>query len=110
LGLSGHTVNTFVEDDGKTIPGWRCGYCLICSNCGGSRFFKHHNSSKALSHLTKGKDIVICSGLWNICPNVVHALTSLMYSKPNRKCDIAVQKKDLSEEVEQQQDCSLLQE
>jgi hypothetical protein len=27
-----------------------------------------------------------------------------MYSKANRKCDIAVQKNNLSEEVEQQQD------
>jgi hypothetical protein len=86
----GITLDTFVDDDGKTIPGWRCGYCLIPSNCGGSRFFMHHNTSKALSHLTKGKDIVTCSGLRNILPNVVHALTALMYSKINRKCDIVV--------------------
>jgi hypothetical protein len=50
----GITLDTFIDDDGKTIPGWRCGYCLIPGNCGGSRFFKHHNASKALSHLTKG--------------------------------------------------------
>jgi hypothetical protein len=77
----GITLNTFVDDDGKTIPGWRCCYCLIPGNCGGTRFFKHRNASKALSHLTKGKDIVTCSGLRKIPPNVVHALTALMYSK-----------------------------
>jgi hypothetical protein len=42
--------------------------------------------------------------LRNIPANVVHALTALIYSKPNRKCDIAVQKNSLHEEVEQQQD------
>jgi hypothetical protein len=98
------TLDTFVDDDGKTIPGWRCGYCLILGKRGGSRFFKHRNASKALSHLTKGKDIVTYSGLWHIPPNVVHALTALMYSKANRKRDIAVQKNNLHEEVEQQQD------
>jgi hypothetical protein len=36
--------------------------------------------------------------------NVAHALTALMYSKANRKCDIAVKKNNLNEEVEQQQD------
>jgi hypothetical protein len=86
----GITLNTFVDDDGKNIPGWCCGYCLILGNLGGSRFFKHRNASSALSHLTKGKDIVTCSGLRNIPPNVVHALTALMYSKSNKKCDIAV--------------------
>jgi hypothetical protein len=101
----GITLDTFIEDDGKTIPGWRWGYCLIPGNCGGSRFFKHRNASKALSHLMKGKDIVTCSGLRNIPPNVVLALTALMHSKANRKCDIAVQKNNLNEEVEQQQDC-----
>jgi hypothetical protein len=90
LDCPGITLDTFVDDDGKIIPGWRCGYCLIPSNCCSSRFFKHHNASKALSHLMKGKDIVTCSGLRNIPPNVVHALTSLMYSKANRKHDIAV--------------------
>ncbi len=100
----GITLDTFVDDDGKTIPGWRCGYCLISSNCGGSRFFKHQNASKALSHLTKGKDIVTCTGLRTIPPTVVNALTALMYSKANRKCDIAVQKNNLHEEVEQEQD------
>jgi hypothetical protein len=100
----GITLDTFVDDDGKTIPGWRCGYCHIPGNCGGSRFFKHRNASKALSHLTKVKDIGTCSGLQKIPPNVVHALTALMYSKANRKCDIVVQKNNLSEEVEQQQD------
>jgi hypothetical protein len=39
----GITLDTFVDDDGKTIPGWRCSYCLITGNCGDSRFFKHHN-------------------------------------------------------------------
>jgi hypothetical protein len=86
----GFTLNTFVDDDGKTIPGWRCSYCLIPGKPGGSRIFKHHNASKALSHLTKGKDIVTCSGLRKIPPNVVHALTALIYSKANRKRDIAV--------------------
>ncbi len=86
----GMTLDTFVDDDGKTIPGWCCGYCLILGNRGGSRFFKHRNASKALSHLTKGKDIVTYSGLRNIPPNVAHALTALMYSKANRKHDIAV--------------------
>jgi hypothetical protein len=100
----GITLDTIKDDDGKTILGWRCAYCLVPSNCGGSRFFKHHNASKALSHLTKGKDIVTCTGLWNIPPNVVHALTALKYSKANRKCDIAVQRNNLHDEVEQQQD------
>ncbi len=100
----GITLDTTVDDDGKTTPGWRCGYCLIPSNCGGSRFFKHRNASKALSHIMKGKDIVTCSGLRNIPPNVVHALTTLMYSKANRKHDIVVQKNNLHEKVDQQQD------
>jgi hypothetical protein len=87
----GITLDTFVNDDGKTIPaGWHCGYCLIPSNCGGSRFFKHCNASMALSHLTKGKIIFTCICLRHIPSNVVHALTALMYSKANRKCDIAV--------------------
>jgi hypothetical protein len=86
----GISLDTFVDDDGMTIPGWCCGYCLVPGNCGGSRFFKHHNASKALSHLTKGKDIVTCAGLQNLRPNVVHALTVLMHSKANRKRDIAV--------------------
>ncbi len=64
----------------------------------------YHNASKALSHLTKGKDIVTCTRLQNIPANVVHALTALMYSKANRKHNIAVQKKNLNEEVEQQHD------
>jgi hypothetical protein len=72
----GITLNTTVDDDGKTIPGWHCSNCLIPGNCGGSRFFKHRNAFKALSHLTKGKDIVTCSGLRKIPPNVVHALTT----------------------------------
>jgi hypothetical protein len=57
-----------------------------------------------LSHLTKGKDIVTCTGLQNIPANDVHALTALKYSKANRKRDTAVQKNNLHEEVEQQQD------
>jgi hypothetical protein len=77
---------------------------FIPGNRGGSRFFKHCNASKALLHLTKGKDIVTCTGLWNIHANVVHASTALMYSKANRKRDIAVQKNNLHEEVQQQQD------
>ncbi len=100
----GITLDTIEDDDGKTILGWRCGYCLIPGNRGGSRFFKHRNASKALLHLTKGKDIVTCTGLRNICPNVVTALTTLKYLKANRKCDIAVQKNILHEEVDQQQD------
>jgi hypothetical protein len=98
------TLDTKEDDDGKTILGWRCGCCLIPGNRGGSRFFKHHNASKALSHLMKGKDIVTCTGLRNIPANVVHALTALKYPKANRKRDIAVQKNNLHEEVEQQQD------
>jgi hypothetical protein len=86
----GITLDTLLDNDGKTIPGWHCGYCHIPSNHGGSRFFKHCNASKALSHLTKGEVIVTCAGLWNIPPNVVRALTALMYSKANRKRDIAV--------------------
>jgi hypothetical protein len=43
----GITLNTTIDDDGKTIPGWRCGYCLIPRNQGGSRFFMHRNASKA---------------------------------------------------------------
>ncbi len=84
--------------------GWRWDYCLITGNCGGSRFFKHRNASKALSHLTKGKDIVTCTGLRNIPQNVVHALTALKYSKANKKRDIAVQRNNLHDEVGQQQD------
>jgi hypothetical protein len=100
----GITLDTMNDDDSETIMGWRCDYCLITSNCGGSRFFKHRNASKALSHLTKGKNVVTCTGLWNIPPNVVHALTALKYSKANRKRDIAVQRNNLHDEVEQQQD------
>ena len=100
----GITLDTIKDDDGKTILGWHCGYCLIPGNRGGSRFFKHRNASKALSHLTKGKDIVTCTGLRNIPPNVAHALTTLKYSKANRKRDIAVQRNNLHDEVEQQQD------
>ncbi len=100
----GITLDTIKDDDGKIILGWRCGYCLIPGNCDGSRFFKHRNASKALLHLTKGKEIVTCTGLRHIPANVVHALTALMYPKANRKHDIAVQKNNLYEEVEQQQD------
>ncbi len=66
-GCPGITLDTIKDDDGKTILGWCCGYCLILGNRGGSRFFKHRNAFKALSHLTNGKDIVTCTGLWNIC-------------------------------------------
>ncbi len=100
----GITLNTIKDDDGKTILGWRCGYCFIPSNRGGYRFFKHRNASQAVSHLTKGKDIVTYTGLRHIPANVVDALTELMYSKANRKGDIAVQKNCFHEEVEQQQD------
>jgi hypothetical protein len=79
----GITLDTIKDDDGKTILGWCWGYCLIPSNCGGSRFFKHHNASKALLHLTKGKDIVTCTGLQHIPANLVHALTTLKYSRKN---------------------------
>jgi hypothetical protein len=103
----GITLDTIKDDDGKTILSWHCGYCLIPGNRGGSRFFKHHNASKALLHHTKGKDIVTSTGLQNIPANVVHALTALKYSKANRKRDIAVCKNNLHEEVEQQQDCIL---
>jgi hypothetical protein len=103
----GITLDTKEDDDGKTILGWHCCYCLIPSNRGGSRFFKHRNASKALSLLTKGKNIVTCTGLRNIPANVFHALTALKYLKANRKRDIAVQKNNLHEEVEQQQDCVL---
>jgi hypothetical protein len=88
----GITLDTTIDDDGKTIPSWHSCYCLILDNRGGPRFFKHRNASKALSHLTKGKDIVTCTGLRNIPAHVVHALTTLIYSKANRKHDIAVQK------------------
>ncbi len=57
----GITLDTIEDDNGKTILGWCCGYCLILGNRGGSRFFKHRTASKALSHLTKGKDIVTCT-------------------------------------------------
>jgi hypothetical protein len=98
----GITLDTIKDDDGKTILGWRCGYCLIPGNRGGSRFFKHRNASRALPHLTKGNNIVPCTGLRHIPANVVQALTALKYSKANRKRDIAVQTNDLHEEVEQQ--------
>ncbi len=100
----GITLDTIKDDDGKTILGWHCSYCHIPGNPGGSRFFKHRTASKALSHLTKGKDIVTCTGLRHIPANVVHALSALMYSKANRKCHIAVQKNYLHEEVVHQQD------
>jgi hypothetical protein len=100
----GIILDTTVDDDGKTIPGWRCGYCLIPGNHGGPRFFKHRNASKTLAHLTKGKDIVTCTGWWNIPAKVVDALTTWMCSKTNRKHNIAVLKNNLNEEVEQQQD------
>jgi hypothetical protein len=99
----GITLDIINDDDVKTIIGWCWNYCLIPGNRGGSRFFKHYNASKALSHLTKEKDIVTCTGLQNIPPNVVHALTALKYSKANRICDIAVQRNNLHDEVEQQQ-------
>ncbi len=79
----GITLDTIKADDGKTILVLCCGYCLLPGNRGGSRFFMHHNASKALSHLTKGKDIVTCTGLQHIPANVVRALTALMYSKAN---------------------------
>jgi hypothetical protein len=100
----GITLDTMNDDDGKTTMGWRCDYSLIPGNRGGSRLFKHCNASKALSHLTKGKDIVTYTGLRNIPPNVVHALTALKYSKASRKRDIAVQRNNLHDEIEQQQD------
>ncbi len=103
----GVTLDTMNDDDGKTIMGWRCDYSLIPGNRGGSRFFKHRNASKALLHLTKEKGIVTCTGLQNIPLNVAHALTALKYSKANRKHDIAVQRNNLHDEVEEQQDCVL---
>jgi hypothetical protein len=66
----GITLDTTIDDYGKTILGWRCRYRLIPGNCGSPRFFKHRNASKAFSHLTKGKDIVTCTGLRNIPANV----------------------------------------
>ncbi len=53
----GITLDTIKDDDGKTILGWHCSYCLIPGNRGGSRFFKHRNASKALLHLTKGRTL-----------------------------------------------------
>jgi hypothetical protein len=101
----GITLDTIKDDNGKTILGWRFGYCLIPSNRGGSRFFKkHRKASKALSHLTKGKDIVTCTSLQCIPANFVHALTTMKYSEANTKHNISVQKNNLHEEVEQQQD------
>jgi hypothetical protein len=100
----GITLDNMNDDDGKIMMVWRCNYCHIPGNRGGSRFFKHRNASKALSHLKKGKDIVTCTSLQNIPPNVVHALTALKYSKANRKRDIAVQRNNLQDEIEQQQD------
>ncbi len=47
----GIILDTFIDDDGKTVPGWQCSYCLIPSNHDGSRFFKQCNASKALSAL-----------------------------------------------------------
>jgi hypothetical protein len=41
--------------------------------------------------------------LQNNPAKVVHALTALIYSKANRRHNIAVQKNNLNEEVEQQQ-------
>ncbi len=81
----GITLDTIEDDDGKTILGWCCGYCLIPGNRDGSRFFKHYNALKTLSHLINGKDVFTCTSLRHIPANVVHALTALMYSKANRK-------------------------
>jgi hypothetical protein len=100
----GITLDTMEDDDCRAIMGWRCHYCVVPDNCGGSRFFKHRNASKALLHLTKGKDIVTCASLHLIPQNVVHALTALKYSKANRKRDITIQRNNLHKEVEQQQD------
>jgi hypothetical protein len=73
----GITLDTIEDDDGKTILGWRCGHCLIPSNHGGSRIFKYCNASKALLHRTKGKDIVICTGLRHIPPKYCPCLNRI---------------------------------
>jgi hypothetical protein len=101
----GTTIDTTVDKDGKTIPSWRCGYCLIPGNCGGPRFFKHRNASKALLYLIKGKDFVTCTSFQKIPTKICHALTALMYSRANRNHEIAAQKNKLNEEIEEQQDC-----
>jgi hypothetical protein len=51
----GITLYTIKDDDGKTILGWRCSYCLIAGNRGGSRFFKHCNASKLCHTLQRGR-------------------------------------------------------
>jgi hypothetical protein len=53
----GITLDTFVDDDGKTILGWHCGYCLISSNCGDSRFFKHRTDLKLCHTLQRGRTL-----------------------------------------------------
>ena len=54
------TLDKIVDDNGKMIKGWRCGYCPIPA----APFFKYRNATKALSHLSsKGEDIAACKGL-----------------------------------------------
>jgi hypothetical protein len=51
----GITLDTIEDDDGKTILGWHCGYCLIPGNRGGSRFFKRHDASHGFVAPYKGE-------------------------------------------------------
>ena len=105
----GITLDKIVDADGKTIKGWRCGYCPIPGGLGGAPFFKYRNATKALSHLSsKGEDIVACKGFKNVPGNVHNALTALRHEKVNKKTNRALQKNILIEEVIDNQEHVLL--
>jgi hypothetical protein len=45
----GITLDSLVDDDGKTIPGWCCSYCLIPSNRGGHTLQRRRTLSLVLA-------------------------------------------------------------
>ena len=94
-----------VDNNGKMIKGWRCGYCPIPGGIGAAPFFKYRNATKALSHLSsKGEDIAACKGLKNVPVEVRNALTTLRHEKINKKSNHALQKNILLEEVVENQE------
>jgi len=100
----GITLDQIEDDDGKIIPGWRCGYCPIPGGLGPPPFFKYRNATKALSHLSsRGEDIITCKGLKNIPSNVRNALNALKHYKLNQKSERLSRKNTLVEEVSDNQ-------
>ena len=96
----GITLDEIVDANGKTIKGWRCGYCPIPGGLGGAPFFKYRNATKALSHLSsKGEDIATCKGLKNVPGDVCIALNALRHEKANKKTNRTHQKNILIDEV-----------